>query len=121
MLLPFHIPGNAMTSVELAHVATLLRVPGSSSLLPCFADFVVRIATGPTYDPELAQQASALSAQIRKAIFDNAVVTYAGKPIFAYEVDGFGSVALQGTTSIRARARFVLALYAFNLRVFSRR
>lgn len=73
-LLPFFVPGNAMLAVVLEDTAAMIRAIGSSS--------------------SLADQAHALSTQIRAAIDKYGLVRdgTAETPRYAYEVDGFGSV-----------------------------
>ncbi|RUP43549.1 hypothetical protein BC936DRAFT_137020 [Jimgerdemannia flammicorona] len=67
---PFFVPGNAMASVELEHLAQLLDTAGANK--------------------ELSQQARAFSVEIRNAIYKNAVVKHPEfGDIFACESIGF--------------------------------
>lgn len=72
----FFIPGNAMMAVELNRTSTLLQAVSGT-------------------DPhihELAQSLLQRSAQIEKAIYAHAVITHPTfGPVFAYEIDGYGS------------------------------
>ncbi|KAG0171515.1 hypothetical protein DFQ28_009114 [Apophysomyces sp. BC1034] len=78
-LFTLFVPGNAMISVELAHLAELLE----------------------RKKPELAAEVKTMSADIRKAIYDHAVVNHPvyGK-IFAYEVDGYGSSLIMDDANV---------------------
>jgi meiotically up-regulated gene 157 (Mug157) protein len=78
--LPFNIPVNAMTSVELAHVAEVLKAMGG-------------------YD-QLTQNLLDLSDEIRQAIYKYGVVKENGKSFFAYEVDGFGDSYIMDDANI---------------------
>ncbi|KAF7721223.1 hypothetical protein EC973_005099 [Apophysomyces ossiformis] len=78
-LFTFFVPGNAMMSVELAHLAELLEQK----------------------KPDLAAVAKQMSADIRKAIYDHAVIDHPqfGK-LFAYEVDGYGSYLIMDDANV---------------------
>eukprot|EP01127_Copromyxa_protea_P000079 TRINITY_DN1007_c0_g1_i2.p1 TRINITY_DN1007_c0_g1~~TRINITY_DN1007_c0_g1_i2.p1 ORF type:complete len:466 (+),score=61.55 TRINITY_DN1007_c0_g1_i2:21-1418(+) len=83
--LPFLIPANAMTAVELEHVAEILEIPGL-----------------PFSDPETAKEARSLAGTIRAAIKRYAVLENSvfGKKIYAYEVDGSGGAVFMDDANI---------------------
>lgn len=66
----YFIPGNMFAAVTLERVA--------------------QIAEAVYGDGALAGEARALAGEIRRAIGEHAVLSYEGKPFYAYEVDGFG-------------------------------
>lgn len=73
LLLPFNIPENAFASTALMSVASLLRI----------LNYI-----------DTADDAEALSNQIRSGIYSYGVISnhsVIGKPVFAYEVDGYGN------------------------------
>jgi meiotically up-regulated gene 157 (Mug157) protein len=70
-IFPFLIPANAYMAVELGHLATLLSRGGQ---------------------PELAQRAAQRGQTLEAAVWRYGVVDHAlYGPVFAYEVDGYGS------------------------------
>ncbi|CEG71307.1 hypothetical protein RMATCC62417_07061 [Rhizopus microsporus] len=85
-LYPFFIPGNAMLSVELGHLAQLLNSSSSRSNSKI---------------QEFTSDSLRLSKQIRDAIYKYGIVdhpTY-GK-VFAYEVDGYGSSLIMDDANV---------------------
>lgn len=71
-LLPYHIPANAMATVELRAVAALLA--------------------GPLNQPERARAAAVLADEVDTAIRAHGVMQHpACGEVYAYEVDGYGS------------------------------
>ncbi len=79
--LPFHVPANAMASVELVRLGTMLR----------------RLDVA----PDLAAEAMKLAADLREAILVHAVIAHPRHgDIFAYEIDGFGSHYLMDDANV---------------------
>ncbi|CAG8478960.1 3108_t:CDS:2 [Ambispora leptoticha] len=77
---PFFIPGNAMLSVELAHLYELLI---------------------DTEHHMLAKKAALISQEIREAILTHGIVShYHFGRILAYEIDGYGSMHLMDDANI---------------------
>ncbi|ORY81404.1 DUF1237 domain-containing protein [Protomyces lactucae-debilis] len=77
-ILQYFVPGNAMLSVELGHLSSLLKAAGNQKA-------IASNVTG------LADKAMNLSTSIRNAIYEHAVIEHPiyGK-VFAYEIDGYG-------------------------------
>lgn len=95
--LPFLVPANAMTLVELLHTATLLDAwHGSPAQSPPSA--TAPSPTSPSSPAALAARARALAAGIEEGLWSKAVQRSGarhgdgdGEAFLAYEVDGFGS------------------------------
>ncbi|KAI9498563.1 hypothetical protein BDB00DRAFT_391020 [Zychaea mexicana] len=83
---PFFIPGNAMISVELAHVAQLVQQNNAAN-----NDRLAQMAT----------EMTRLSKEIRDAIYTYAVTDIPGyDKVFAYEVDGYGSKLIMDDANV---------------------
>jgi len=87
---PFLIPANIMTIVELRHISELLG-----------------LTTGPTSNPRLARVAIKLANEMDEAIKNYAIVdkivsNLGNKPVpvYAYEIDGYGSVIFRDDANI---------------------
>ncbi|KAI8376448.1 DUF1237 domain-containing protein [Radiomyces spectabilis] len=81
-IFPFFIPGNAMMSVELAHLAEVLEKSRYGNKI-------------------LANEASRLSTEIRNAIYKYGVVRHPDVgECFAYEVDGYGSSLIMDDANV---------------------
>ncbi|KAI8975264.1 hypothetical protein BDF20DRAFT_906690 [Mycotypha africana] len=89
---PFFIPGNAMLSVELDHLSTLL--------LSSFSASASENRQGERLQ-RLAAESAKMSTEIREAIYKYGMIDHPiyGK-IFAYEVDGYGSFLIMDDANI---------------------
>lgn len=85
-ILQFFIPGNAMLSVELAHLARLLSIASEKGLQGA---------------GKWADYAKSASSTIRDGIFEHAVFDHPkfGK-VFAFEIDGYGGRIFQDDANI---------------------
>lgn len=87
---PFLVPANAMASVYLNRTASMIR-----------AVYGAQDAAKESFALSLALRAQSMSSQIREAIYAHAITQdKEGRMIFAYEVDGYGGVAVMDDANL---------------------